>query len=154
MSTQLTYVRQDAKKGTILHNGSITIYRLFERDICLLSISCMMRSVPALRHIAMECALFRLIIHGLLQRLNDRRAQGHRNVPDPQSDKDGSPDAPPCRPSSSGRCMKAFSFYESIAEIPIVISSSTSSSTLTVSSEVNMVTLFSIAVRRIASPSS
>ncbi len=63
-------VRQQAKKGTILHNGSldctgvflieagqlraymlsdegreITLYRLFDRDICLFSASCMMRSI-------------------------------------------------------------------------------------------------------------
>lgn len=63
-------VRQQAKKGTILHNGSIdctgvflietgqlrayilsdegreiTVYRLFDRDICLFSASCMMRSI-------------------------------------------------------------------------------------------------------------
>lgn len=63
-------VRQQAKKGTILHNGSldctgvfliregqlrayilsdegreITMYRLFDRDICLFSASCMMRSI-------------------------------------------------------------------------------------------------------------
>lgn len=63
-------VRRDIEKGTVLHNGSmdclglllvcsgqlraciyseegreITIYRLFERDICLFSASCMMRSI-------------------------------------------------------------------------------------------------------------
>ena len=63
-------VRRQAKKGTIIHNGSIdctgvflieagqlrayilsdegreiTLYRLFERDICLFSASCMMRSI-------------------------------------------------------------------------------------------------------------
>lgn len=63
-------IRQQAKKGTILHNGSIdctgvflieagqlrayilsdegreiTMYRLFDRDICLFSASCMMRSI-------------------------------------------------------------------------------------------------------------
>ncbi len=63
-------VEQTAKKGTIVHNGSldctglllvqsgqlrayilspegreITIYRLFERDLCLLSASCIMRSI-------------------------------------------------------------------------------------------------------------
>lgn len=62
--------RQDIKKGTVIHNGSmdclglllvcsgqlrayilsdegreVTIYRLFERDICLFSASCMMRSI-------------------------------------------------------------------------------------------------------------
>ena len=63
-------VRRTAPKGTLLHNGStdcvglilicsgqlrayilsdegreITIYRLFERDMCLFSASCMMRSI-------------------------------------------------------------------------------------------------------------
>jgi len=63
-------VRRSAPKGTLLHNGSadcvgvflicsgqlrafilsdegkeITIYRLFERDLCLFSASCMMRSI-------------------------------------------------------------------------------------------------------------
>ena len=63
-------VRQDVKKGTVRHNGStdclglvlissgqlrayilsdegreVTIYRLFERDVCLFSASCMMRSI-------------------------------------------------------------------------------------------------------------
>lgn len=63
-------VSRSVKKGTVLHNGSadclgllvvrsgqlrayilspegreITIYRLFERDVCLLSASCMMRSI-------------------------------------------------------------------------------------------------------------
>lgn len=63
-------VRRTVKKGTILHNGSmdcmgllliqsgqlrayilseegrqITIYRLFERDLCLLSASCIMRNI-------------------------------------------------------------------------------------------------------------
>ena len=63
-------VRRTASKGTLLHNGSadcvglilicsgqlrayilsdegkeITIYRLFERDMCLFSASCMMRSI-------------------------------------------------------------------------------------------------------------
>ena len=41
----------------------------------------------------------------------------------------------------------------SMVETPTVISSSTSSSTLTVSREVNMVTLFSTALRRMAKPS-
>lgn len=65
-----TLVPQKAKKGTILHNGSndctglllirsgqlrayilseegreITVYRLFDRDMCLFSASCMMRSI-------------------------------------------------------------------------------------------------------------
>ena len=39
----------------------------------------------------------------------------------------------------------AFSFYASIVEIVSVVSSSTSSSTLTVSSDVKIVTLFSVA---------
>lgn len=63
-------IRRNVKKGTLLHNGSmdclglllirsgqlrayifsdegreITIYRLFERDICLFSASCMMQSI-------------------------------------------------------------------------------------------------------------
>ncbi len=63
-------VRRDVKKGTVIHNGSadclgfvlicsgqfrayilsdegreITIYRLFERDVCLFSASCIMRSI-------------------------------------------------------------------------------------------------------------
>lgn len=63
-------VRHDVKQGTVLHNGAmdciglllvcsgqlrayilsdegkeITVYRLFERDVCLLSASCMMRSI-------------------------------------------------------------------------------------------------------------
>ena len=63
-------VSRRVKKGTVLHNGSadcvgllvvcsgqlwayilspegreITIYRLFERDVCLFSASCMMRSI-------------------------------------------------------------------------------------------------------------
>ena len=63
-------VRQDVKKGTVIHNGStdclglllissgqlrayilsdegreVTIYRLFERDVCLFSASCMMRCI-------------------------------------------------------------------------------------------------------------
>lgn len=44
--------------------------------------------------------------------------------------------------------------YSVIIETPMVISSRTSSNTLTVSKEVNMVTLFSIAVLLIAKPSS
>ena len=37
---------RQVKKGTILHNGSeITIYRLFDRDLCLFSASCMVRSI-------------------------------------------------------------------------------------------------------------
>ena len=43
---------------------------------------------------------------------------------------------------------------ESMVETPMVVSSSTSSSTLTVSSAVSMVTLFSLAQRRMATPSS
>ena len=67
---QKTVLFQTAKKGTIIHNGNldcaglllirtgqlrayilseegreITIYRLFDRDICLFSASCVMRSV-------------------------------------------------------------------------------------------------------------
>ena len=63
-------VSRTVKKGTVFHNGNldctglllvrhgqlrsyilsdegreITLYRLFERDICLLSASCMMRSI-------------------------------------------------------------------------------------------------------------
>ncbi len=70
-NTLLTHgVHRSVKKGTVLHNGSmdcaglfliqsgqlrayilsdegreITIYRLFERDLCLFSASCMMRSI-------------------------------------------------------------------------------------------------------------
>ena len=44
-------------------------------------------------------------------------------------------------------------FYASIVLIVSVVSSSTSSSTRTVSREVNMVTLFSVAARRIFTPS-
>ena len=44
--------------------------------------------------------------------------------------------------------------YELIVEMPMVVSSSTSKSTLTVSSDVSMVMLFSAAHRRIATPSS
>lgn len=65
-----TAQRRSAKAGTVLHNGSldclglllirsgqlrayilsdegreVTVYRLFERDICLFSASCMMRSI-------------------------------------------------------------------------------------------------------------
>lgn len=65
-----TVLRQTAPKGTVLHNGSadcaglyivrsgqlrayilsdegreITVYRLFDRDICLLSASCIIRSI-------------------------------------------------------------------------------------------------------------
>lgn len=47
-----------------------------------------------------------------------------------------------------------FTSYESIVEIPIVISSSTSRSTLTVSSDVKVVIPFSTAQFLIATPSS
>ena len=67
---QNTLIRRSIQKGTVIHNGSadcagllliksgqlrayilsgegreITIYRLFDRDICLLSASCIMRSI-------------------------------------------------------------------------------------------------------------
>ena len=67
---QKTLVHQSAKKGDVIHNGSltcsgllvvetgqlrgyilseegreVTLYRLFDRDICLFSASCVMRSV-------------------------------------------------------------------------------------------------------------
>ncbi len=67
---QKTLVHQQAKKGDVIHNGSltcsgllvvysgqlrayilseegreVTLYRLFDRDICLFSASCVMRSV-------------------------------------------------------------------------------------------------------------
>ena len=49
---QKDLITRKVEKGTIIHNGSmdctgreITIYRLFDRDMCLFSASCMMRSI-------------------------------------------------------------------------------------------------------------